>query len=80
MIRRDYLEVAKSLIKHKQSIGFLPYLCVKEELEKGELFEVDTTHLLQIKQHIYLSYIEQDAVSLLKDSIKESVQQFNQLD
>ncbi|MBO2536658.1 LysR family transcriptional regulator [Rummeliibacillus suwonensis] len=76
----DYLEVAKSLIKHKQSIGFLPYLCVKEELEKGELFEVDTTHLLQIKQHIYLSYIEQDAVSLLKDSIKESVQQFNQLD
>ncbi len=73
----DHLEVAKSFIKNRQSIGFLPYLCVKQELEKGELFEVDTTHLLQIKQNVYLSYIEKDAVNLLRNSIEESVQQFN---
>ncbi len=74
----DHLEIAKSLIKNRQSIGFLPYLCVKEELENGELFEVDTTHLLQIKQHIYISYIEQEAVAILRESIDESVKQFNQ--
>lgn len=72
----DHLEIAKSLIINKQSIGFLPYLCVKEELEKGELFEVDTTHLLQIKQNVYLSYVENDTVNLLRSSIEESVKQF----
>lgn len=49
----DHLEVAKSIILSKNAIGFLPYLCIKEELERGELIEIDVSHFLQINQHIF---------------------------
>ncbi|WP_147370414.1 LysR family transcriptional regulator [Lysinibacillus yapensis] len=74
--RVDDLEVAKSLIKNKQCIGFLPSLAVKKELEKGELIEIDTTTLISIKQHIYLSYIKNERVNLLKDCIYKSAEHF----
>ena len=46
----DHLEVAKSLILSRSCIGFLPYLCIKKELEQGTLIEVDVSHLIKIKQ------------------------------
>lgn len=72
----DHLEVAKSLIKAKQCIGFLPILAVKEELAKGELVEIDTTYLVNINQHIFLSYSKTDGVSVLRDIITQTVEQF----
>lgn len=62
----DHLEVAKSIIKSQCAIGFLPYLCVKKELENGELMEVDVSHLIQIKQHVLLAYTKDD---IIKSSI-----------
>jgi LysR family transcriptional regulator, low CO2-responsive transcriptional regulator len=53
----DHLEVAKSIILSKNGIGFLPYLCIKEELERGELIEIDVSHFLQINQHIFLTHL-----------------------
>ena len=51
-----HLEVAKSLIKSGAGIGFLPALCIKNELEQGELVEIEMSHLLQLKQQIYGAY------------------------
>lgn len=51
-----HLEVAKSLIKSGAGIGFLPALCIKNELEQGELIEIEMSHLLQLKQQIYGAY------------------------
>ncbi|GGA23062.1 LysR family transcriptional regulator [Psychrobacillus lasiicapitis] len=56
----DHLEVAKSIIKNRCAIGFLPYLCIKNELARGELIEIDVAHLIQIKQHVFLTYTNQD--------------------
>jgi LysR family transcriptional regulator, low CO2-responsive transcriptional regulator len=75
-LKVDHLDVAKTLIKNKQCIGFLPYLSVKEELAIGELLLIDTTNLLQIKQHISLSYIQSNTVNVLRNSIMESVKRF----
>ena len=49
----DHLEVAKSVILNKQAIGFLPSLSIKDELQRGELIEVDLSHVIQIYQPIY---------------------------
>ncbi|MFJ7827929.1 LysR family transcriptional regulator [Psychrobacillus sp. NPDC096623] len=59
----DHLEVAKSIIKSQCAIGFLPYLCIKKELENGELLEVDVSHLIQIKQHVLLAYTNEGIVT-----------------
>ncbi|MGE7623774.1 LysR family transcriptional regulator [Viridibacillus sp. NPDC096237] len=72
----DHLEVAKSLIKNKHCIGFLPYLCVKDELARGELVEIDTSHLLLIKQHVYLTYFQSEVVELLRKDINSSIHAF----
>ncbi|MEY2195659.1 LysR family transcriptional regulator [Neobacillus sp. BF23-41] len=53
----DHLEVAKSIILSKNGIGFLPYLCIKEELERGKLIEIDVSHILQINQHIFATHL-----------------------
>ncbi|WP_223588023.1 LysR family transcriptional regulator [Neobacillus bataviensis] len=53
----DHLEVAKSIILSKNGIGFLPYLCVKKELEQGELIEIDVSHFIYLNQHIYAAYL-----------------------
>ncbi|MEX3624633.1 LysR family transcriptional regulator [Viridibacillus arvi] len=74
----DHLEVAKSLIKNKHCIGFLPYLSVKDELARGELEEIDTSHLLLIKQHVYLTYFQSEAVELLRKDINRSINAFLQ--
>lgn len=73
----DHLEVAKSIIKSRCAIGFLPYLCIKNELASGELIEIDVTHLIQIKQHVFLTYANQDVTKwqLWKD-INQSVESF----
>lgn len=52
----NHLNVAKQLIKQKQCIGFLPLLCVREELENGELIAIDTSDLLHMEQDIYATY------------------------
>lgn len=76
----DQLEVAKSLILNKNGIGFLPYLCIKHELEKGALVEVDVSHLLKIKQYIYLTHLNYGGeASLLWGDIQKSVQDFDKV-
>lgn len=72
----NFLEVAKSLVKNKLGISFLPYLCVKDELERGELVEVKFEQLNKIKQNVYLTYIYDSSVNLLRDSIEKSISQY----
>lgn len=73
----DHLEVAKSLIVSGSGIGFLPYLCMKDELEQGTLVEVDVSHLIKIKQHIHLTHLNYGAdVPFLWNDILFSVQEF----
>lgn len=72
----DHLEVAKSIIKNKQSIGFLPLLSVKNEVEKGELIVIHSPDLIAIKQQIYLTYIQPNRIGKIKKSIEQSIQTF----
>ncbi|WP_160719333.1 LysR family transcriptional regulator [Bacillus sp. USDA818B3_A] len=53
----DHLEVAKSVILSKNGIGFLPSLSIKDELQRGELVEIDVSHILQINQHIFVTHL-----------------------
>ncbi|MEI4769110.1 LysR family transcriptional regulator [Psychrobacillus sp. FJAT-51614] len=76
----DHLEVAKSIIKSQCAIGFLPYLCIKNELFDGELMEVDVSHLIQIKQHIFLAYTKQEALNQIWSVIESSLTTFKQID
>lgn len=73
----DHLEVAKSLILSRSGIGFLPYLSIKNELAQGNLVEVDVSHLIKIKQHIYLTYLNYgEQAPLLWNDILLSVGEF----
>jgi DNA-binding transcriptional LysR family regulator len=73
----DHLEVAKAIIKSGSGIGFLPYLCIQKELEQGELIEVDLSHMIDIKQNIYLTYLNYVFEnSLLLENIFLSAQLF----
>lgn len=72
----DHLEVAKSIIKNKQSIGFLPLLSVKNEVEKGELIVIHSPDLIAIKQQIYLTYIQPNRIGKIKKSIEQSIHTF----
>lgn len=58
----DHLEVAKSIILSRNGIGFLPYLCIKEELESGMLIDVDVSHILQINQQIFAAHLSNGLV------------------
>jgi LysR family transcriptional regulator, low CO2-responsive transcriptional regulator len=53
----DHLEVAKSVILSGNGIGFLPYLCIKQELDRGELIEIDVSHIIKINQHIFATHL-----------------------
>ena len=72
----DHLEVAKSIILNKSGIGFLPYLCMKQELERGELIEIDVSHIIQIKQHIFATYLYNGEKPILLEDIFEAVKEF----
>lgn len=72
-----HLEVAKSLVQTGCGMGFLPYLCIKNELKTGELVEVDVSHLLHLTQHIYGTYYRPD-VPFLWNDILSSVEKFNE--
>ncbi|MFJ8066951.1 LysR family transcriptional regulator [Psychrobacillus sp. NPDC096426] len=73
----DHLEVAKSIIKNRCAIGFLPYLCIKNELASGELIEINVAHLIQIKQHVFLTYANQEVTKWqLWGDIAQSVERF----
>ena len=74
----NHLEVAKSIIKNGHAVGFLPYLCVKEELRNGELIEIDIAHLTEIEEHVFLTYVN-PAISKWRflEGIEESVKLFN---
>jgi LysR family transcriptional regulator, low CO2-responsive transcriptional regulator len=71
----DHLEVAKSLIQSGNGFGFLPYLCVKHELETGQLVEVNVDHLMMLKQHIHGTYYGPEPPFLWND-ILLSIEQF----
>lgn len=72
----DHLEVAKSIILSKSGIGFLPYLCIKQELDRGELIEIDVSQLIQIKQHIFATYLNNGEKPILLEDIFEAVKEF----
>ena len=73
----DHLEVAKSIILSKYGIGFLPYLCIKEELERGELIEINVSHIIKIDQHIFATHVMNGFDHpLLWDNILLSVKEF----
>ncbi|WP_431808455.1 LysR family transcriptional regulator [Lysinibacillus sphaericus] len=61
-VRTDHLEVAKAFIRTKGYMSFLPHLCVKNELESGEFVEIDVKHLLDMNQHIFLTYLKKDTL------------------
>ncbi|MEH7086329.1 LysR family transcriptional regulator [Neobacillus drentensis] len=74
----DHLEVAKSIILSKNGIGFLPYLCIKEELERGDLIEIDVSHILQINQHIFATHLNNGFVyPKLWNDILLSIKEFD---
>jgi LysR family transcriptional regulator, low CO2-responsive transcriptional regulator len=77
-VKTDHLEVAKSYIKVNKCIGFLPRLAVHQELLRGELMEIETSNLLTIQQHIYLTYRDSHLLNLLKDTIIASAESFMQ--
>lgn len=77
-VKTDHLEVAKSYIKVNKCIGFLPHLAVHQELLSGELIEIETSNLLTIQQHIFLTYRNSNALNLLKDTIIASAESFMQ--
>jgi DNA-binding transcriptional LysR family regulator len=73
----DHLEVAKALILSRSGIGFLPHLCVKKEIEQGKLIEIDVSHLIKLKQSIYLIHGNNGSEHpLLWEDILHSVQEF----
>ena len=72
----DHLEVAKSIILSKSGIGFLPYLCMKQEIERGELIEIDVSHIIQIKQHIFATYLHNGEKPIFLEDIFEAVKEF----
>lgn len=65
----NHLDVAKSIILSHNGIGFLPYLCIKKELERQELIKIDVSHLIKITQHVFLTYLKSsfDSPALWKD-------------
>ncbi len=62
-VRTDHLEVAKALIRTQEYMSFLPHLCVKKELESGEFVEINVKHLLDMNQHIFLTYMKKDTLA-----------------
>jgi len=62
-VRTDHLEVAKEFIRTREYMSFLPHLCVKKELESGEFVEVDVKHLLDMNQHIFLTYKNKETLA-----------------
>lgn len=73
----DHLEVAKSIILSKSGIGFLPYLCMKEELERGDLIEIDFSHIMKIEQNIFAAHLHNGFEHpLLWNDILSSVKEF----
>ncbi|MED3797742.1 LysR family transcriptional regulator [Lysinibacillus capsici] len=76
-VRTDHLEVAKEFIRTKDYLSFLPHLCIKKELESGEFVEIDVKHLLDMNQHIFLTYIEKKTLpSAFWQTICETAKHF----
>jgi LysR family transcriptional regulator, low CO2-responsive transcriptional regulator len=73
----DHLEVAKSIILSKHGIGFLPSLSIKEELQRGELIEIDVSHILEINQPIFITHLHTGFThSLVWEDILLTVKEF----
>ncbi|MDM5229839.1 LysR family transcriptional regulator [Lysinibacillus pakistanensis] len=76
-VRTDHLEVAKEFIRTKGYMSFLPHLCVKKELESGEFVEIDVKHLLDMNQHIFLTYNNKDTLApSFWEKVIETAEQF----
>ncbi len=79
-VRTDHLEVAKEFIRTKNYISFLPHLCVKKELESGEFVEIDVKHLLDMNQHIFLTYKDKEVLTTaFWQTICETTKQFESM-
>lgn len=76
-VRTDHLEVAKEFIRTKGYMSFLPHLCVKKELESGEFVEINVKHLLDMNQHIFLTYNNKDTLATaFWEKVGETAEQF----
>ena len=79
-VRTDHLEVAKEFIRTKDYLSFLPHLCIKKELESGEFVEIDVKHLLDMNQHIFLTYKEKETLpSAFWQTICETAKHFESI-
>lgn len=79
-VRTDHLEVAKEFIRTKDYLSFLPHLCIKKELESGEFVEIDVKHLLDMNQHIFLTYKEKETLpSAFWQTIRETAKHFESI-
>lgn len=73
----DHFEVAKSFIKSKSSIGFLPELCMQQELNRNELQTVKIETFPILSQPIYLSTLKGKKTSKQYDKIASSLLNFD---
>lgn len=79
-VQTDHLEVAKEFIRTKDYLSFLPHLCIKKELESGEFVEIDVKHLLDMNQHIFLTYKEKETLpSAFWQTICETAKHFESI-
>lgn len=63
-VRTDHLEVAKALIRTQEYMSFFAtFMCKKKELESGEFVEINVKHLLDMNQHIFLTYMKKDTLA-----------------
>lgn len=68
----SHLNVAKEIIKSGSAIGFLPEACIKEELASGQLIIVNTNHLQQMNQDVYMSYKHPEKTKFLHSAIQKA--------
>lgn len=68
----DHFEVAKSFIKYKNAIGFLPELCIQQELENKELTTVSVATFPSLSQPIFLSSLKGKSTHFMYEKIAAS--------
>lgn len=68
--------MAKEIIKSGSAIGFLPEACIKEELASGQLIIVNTNHLQQMNQDVYMSYKHPEKTKFLHSAIQKASRKF----
>lgn len=62
VMEADNIEVVKRMVKQKLGIAFLPRFSIEQDLDSGELFEVDVVDMPQINRNYELIYVKDTPV------------------